>query len=531
MRPSVFFRICGAVVICVWILGCGARPLSKSTQTDFDVIIIGAGMGGLSAATHLAANGMRVLVLEQNHQVGGCTSSFSRGVFNFDIALHEMSLGGDGLIERLLEASGVREKVELIQIPELGRVIFPGLDFVYPNGVDAIQSALCEQWPTEKENIYRFFELLAEIEREVFELRELYLTNPVRALLMKTAIPFRQPTLAAYRNATLQEVLDEFFVDEKLKAVIGQFWVYHGPPPSQQWALIYLIATYSYMKNGAWHIKGSSQALAQAYQQRIIELGGEVRTNTLVTGITVANNKVQGVVTASGEAHTSRYVVSNADPYQTFFKLIDKDHSPEEIRRKISAMQPSNSLVGVYLGLDVPLTHWGIEEYEVFYNTGYDSDAMYTNAMAGRFDQGFASFTFYSNLNDDFYAPEGKAAIVINSYSEMLTWPPEGEAYEKQKAAMMDTLIGMAEHLLPGLREHIVVKEGMTPRTIERYTLNRGGVPYGWNFTPEQQDRLPIPTSIGGLYLAGAWTWPGHSVSLAQVSGYIAAQLILKQEE
>ena len=89
---------------------------------------------------------------------------------------------------------------------------------------------------------------------------------------------------------------------------LGQGVVYYGPPPSRSYAATYLLARYSYMKAGAWQVKGSSQALADAYRDRILEMGGEIRTNTLVTAINVDDGEVLGVTTAAGEVIRSRYV-------------------------------------------------------------------------------------------------------------------------------------------------------------------------------------------------------------------------------
>jgi prolycopene isomerase len=199
------------------------------------------------------------------------------------------------------------------------------------------------------------------------------------------------------------------------------------------------------------------------------------------------------------------------------------------MRRQLERMEPSNSMVGVYLGLDVPMSHFGVSDYEIFVNTSLDANEMYDDAMAGRYDKGFISVTLYSNLGDPFYAPPGKSVVTINTYSEKALWPPPGPEYEAQKREMMDALILMAERVLPGLRDHIEVEVGMTPRTIESFTLNHDGVPYGWSFTPEQHARMEIPTPIDGLYMAGAWTWPAHSVGMAQVSGYFAARMIINK--
>ena len=490
-------------------------------------------MGGLSSAVHLAAAGKKVLVLEQHYQVGGCATSFERGDYRFDAAMHVTSLGGGekAILLTLLEKAGIRDKVDLVEIPSLGRVVLPGVDFIHPNGEEATIKALSERFPKEKENIKKFYDMVGRMNRELMEVRKIFMANPVAALFVKLTVPFRQRTLTRYYNSTLDEVLDEYFEDENLKAVIGQFWIYLGPPPSKLWALIYLVTYHTFLENGAWQFKGSSQALSDAYRDRILELGGEVKTGVLVTKINVDDaGRVTGVETDEPAKYTARYVVSNADPYQTFFKLVGEENTPRRLAKKIRSMRPNNSLAGVYLGLDVDHTFFGLDDYEVFYGTTLNSELMYDSMMDGNYDESFITVTVSSVLGDPYYSPKGMTTVSIQAVASIDNWPERGEAYEKQKAEMTERFIDLAENVLPGLRDHIVEKLAMTPRTIESFTLNHKGVPYGWDFTVDQSDRLPLETGIGGLYLAGAWSWPSHSVAMTQLSGYLTSRLILARE-
>ncbi len=520
----------------VWLglVGCAAGTIPKDIPVDYDVIVVGAGMGGLSAACHLAAAGKKVLVLEQHYQVGGCATSFERGDYRFDAAMHVTSIGSGetGILLTLMKKAGIDDKVELVEINDLGRFVAPGIDFVHPNGVKATVEALSEKWPKEKKNIERFYAMAGKMNKEIMEVRKLFMANPVAALFVKLAVPFRQRTLTRYYNSTLGEVLDEFFDDENLKAVVGQFWIYDGPPPSKLWALIYIVGYHTFLENRAWQFKGSSQALSNAYNDRILELGGDVRTGTLVTKINVDDEgRARGVEIEGGERFTSRYVISNADPFQTFFKLVGEDKSPRRLIKKIRSMRPNNSLAGVYLGLDVDHTFFGVDQYEIFYSASLDSGLLYENMMAGNYDEASITITISSVLDDAYYAPEGMPTVSIQTVSNYDNWPERGPAYEKMKAEMTEKLIDAAEHVLPGLREHIVEKVAMTPRTIESFTLNYKGVPYGWDFTVDQSDRLPLETGIGGLYLAGGWSWPSHSVAMTQLSGYLTSQLVLADDK
>jgi all-trans-retinol 13,14-reductase len=515
--------------------GC-AQKKRPTHKADYDVIIIGGGMGGLSAGVHLASQKLKVLLLEQHYKVGGCTTSFKRGDFTFETSLHEMAGGGPGKKDRglyqLLRISGVGKKVELYELPHFYRSIFPGVDITLPNNWDGVKKALKEKWPEESEGIERFHTLCHDLFEDIMELRDLFRYSGFRALLTKALVPIRQRTFFRWKDKTLKDLMDECFRNEDIKAVVSQLWVYYGAPVPYQTALLTLAATESYLTDGLWHIKGTSQALSNAYADRIRELGGEVKTDTLVTRIIIEKGMATGVETESGKRYSARYIVANTDPYQLAFKLIGEENLPEEYVQNLKNMKPANSLFGVYLGLNIDLRKRGYTDSEIFYSTTKDSVILHDNMMRGDFKNGAVAIAIYSNYGDPIYAPPGKSVVKLDAYSDYKIWPEDKAAYRKMKEKKMDELIQLASKAIPELAnpKNIEVKEGYTPHTLKRYTMNEGGVVYGFYMSPEQWQKIPNDTPLDNVFISSNWSQAWHGVGSCQINGWRAARLILDRE-
>jgi phytoene dehydrogenase-like protein len=515
--------------------GCAAHKQipPPSAQTDYDVIVIGGGLGGLSAGTHLALNGYKVLLCEQHDKVGGCATRFERDPFVFDAALHEMAGGGPGRKDRglyqLLKLWGVDRKVELYELPHLYRSTFPGVDITLPTNWEDFKNVLTEKWPAEAEGIEKFHRLSASTMNEMMELKDLFRYTGIKKYATLAMVPFRQPTFFKYMGKTLQELLDDCFTDENLKAVVAQLWVYYGCPAPEQTALLTLAATESYLTDGVWHVKGTSQELSNAYAERIEELGGTVLTSTLVTKVHMENGFATGIETEDGKRYTTRYVVANTDPYQLSSKLIGKEYFSANYLGKLADMKPANSLCGAYLGLNIDLKERGYKDTEIFINPTTDTVAMYDAMMKGDFDNGAVVVSIYSNFGDPVYAPPGKSVVTITSYSQMDYWPAYGDAYTQVKEKMVDDLVRIAAKVLPELAnpDFIEHKEGFTPRTLHRYTMNKGGIVYGFYMNPEQVMKIPNDTPIPNVFIASNWTQGWHGFGSAQINGWRAARLIL----
>jgi phytoene dehydrogenase-like protein len=327
--------------------------------------------------------------------------------------------------------------------------------------------------------------------------------------------------------------MDHCFKNEDIKAVVSQLWVYYGAPVPEQSALISMAATEAYLDDGVWHIKGTSQALSDAHAERIRELGGEIKTDTLVTEITMQDGVATGVRTESGDTYTARYVVSNTDPYQLVYKLVGKDNFPDDYIDRLKSLKPANSLYGVYLGLNIDLKKLGYHDTEIFYNTSKDSTVLYKHMTEGNFKDGAVAITIYSNYDDPIYAPAGKSVVVLNAYSSIDTWPEyQSDAYHEMKDKKEEELITLAAKVIPELAnpDNIEERDAFTPHTIKRYTMNKGGIVYGFYLSPDQWQKIPNNTPIDIVFMANNWSQAWHGVGSAQVNGWRSARLIMDKE-
>lgn len=486
----------------------------------YDVLVIGAGLGGLSAAARLAKNGQRVLLLERHHSPGGYASSFVRGRFEFDPSLHALSGVGTernrGGLYHYLEDLGVAQKVEFLPIPNVYRSVFPDLDITIPTGRENAEDVLISNFPHEAKGIKSFFDKIFATYEEV-------------AMLQK-GVAGDYPHVFDYMTKTLGDVLYSDVKDPRARAVIAQLWGYVGLPPSKLSYLIYALVLASYNGLGGVHIKGKSRALSNAFVEVIEEMGGEVRFRCGAKKILTSEGRVRGVITEEDEEIAADYIVCNADIITTCVDLIGLDKIPNSFVEKLRSSEVAVSTFNVYLGLDCPPTELGIKEYETFVNDGYDFDRLFENCFKLEAPVSIIAFTTY-NLVDPDFSPPGTSAVALTTLQFADPWyNVKPSQYVEVKNSIADKMIAMAERVAPGLREHIEVMEVATPLTNMRYAANYGGSILGFGYPAKEPilERMSPLGPLKGLYLAGAWA-RGGGYHPCMESGQTAADWILDE--
>lgn len=516
----------------------------------FDVIVIGSGLGGLTAGALLARGGRRVLVVERHDRLGGAATTFRRRHFAVEVGLHEL----DGLDTGdpkgpLWRALGLDVGLTTIQVPELYAIRHPLLapEFVLPHGLEAARSALCARFPRHVRNLNRFLDHMTTLRQangRFLGARR----SPIWWLLNGPLFPLRFPAILRFFNTDLAGHLTHLFGDdEAVKLALAGNLGYFAEDPAQMSFSLFASAQASYMIGGGHYIQGGSQCLSQHLAGIIHQSGGTTRTRRVVTDILVENGRVVGVQHCRAKPigrgdqtldlstraiSRAPIVIGNAAPNVLCEML------PKEMRRKFFkpfANRPTSpSLWTIYLGLNRPPSDFGVGCYSTFIYPSWVeklSDYPIMSRLLGD-DPGerVPGFVFvdYSRINARL-AEDGYHLAVMCGMDWLDNWRKlEEDSYIKRKTAWLDRLLAELEKNFPGIHSALVFREMSTARTISNYLNTPGGAVYGWSQSVAHTGIFrPGPrTSVGGLFLASAFTFPGGGFTGAMLAGQEAARCV-----
>ncbi len=480
-------------------------PRKPKGEDEYDVIIVGSGIAGLTSGALLSKRGFKVLVLEQHYLVGGYCSAFNRKGFIFNTGVENVSgLWERGPITHLLRELGLK-KDELF-VKNRVRFIFRGRS-IDASDMEEFVRALSDMYPEEKENIRAFFDEAKKAYEECYREAELYGTPLPAELIAKVLgsrkladYPAEHPHFYDWMNKTYRQKLDEFFVNEDLKTVLCALLGYLGTEPDKTPASSALTAVVSYYIHGGHFPRGSAQRFADTLKEVIERHGGKVLVRHRVDRILVERGEVRGV-RVGDKIFRSPIVIANANAKTTFLELVGEENLDREFVEYIRGLRMSPSSFMVFLGVDMDLS-------------GYPT-------IIENLDEGY-SIVINSNA-DPSLAPRGKASVTIMTLANYHDFPRRGtREYLEKKRAYAEALIKKAEKVIPGLSQRIVVRDAATPKTFERYTSMPEGAIYAFDQSIDVK-RPYFKTPIKGLYLAGASTFPGAGIEAVVISGMICA--------
>lgn len=465
------------------------------------VIIIGSGIGGLTAGNLLAKSGHQVTVFETHNMPGGYTAGFYRRGYYFESGT--FSLEASATVFKAMKDIGVFEKIDFLK----QRLRFVTEDFdEAPENYDEYKRMIYNGFPFHQQIldlVFRELEKMANLKGRVDE---------------------------RYLNMTTSEFAARYFAKG---SKLYHLFIGFGYPNMPAY---YIGETLYWMFNDYWTVKSGMQFWADTLAHNFRKLGGNLQLSSHVDKIIISNGTAVGV-SCKDTVYDADYVISAGDYKKTFLQLLDdKSLISQELRDRISQADVSESFFTVYLGLKMSNEELG-QYMKVPYVCTFDNktaDASENFPEEKYFSRAAVSFYSPSMVNPQ-HAPDGKSSLMLQTMAPcrwMNNWGGgDKEEYRRLKEKAMAEMINGASRLISGLADRIEYKDAATPLTYERITGNSDGATSGWSWNPKKKFyknimSVNIITPVKNLYIGSCWATQRGGVPSAIAAAYRCAQKI-----
>jgi len=527
---------------------------TKHSTHPEKIIVIGAGVGGLSAAIHLAARGHHVTMLERQPCVGGKLNIVEKDGFSFDTGPSLITM--PHVLRDLFRIADKRleDYLDLVPLDITCRYFYrDGLVLNAWRDIQKLAEELACLYPDDGEAFFRFYDFAKGIYEAAedpflyhslgspFDVLRTFIRyvlkghpdgavdedtgNNTRAYAASTLPSRLNAVLAALSPQTLDECIKSFFKDPHVRQLFDRYATYNGSSPYRVTS-VYSNIPYVELADGGWYPRGGIYALARALERVARELGVAIETNCDVRRILVQYGEARGVVLADGQIRRADIVIANSDVVTTHREMLSPAIQRPSRLRKLAQLEPSCSGFVLLLGADKHYPQ--LSHHNIFFSNDYPAEFrdLFEFRIALRNPTIYVCAT---TRTDETQAPPGCENLFVLVNAPYLTsqsnWQRDASAYRDH---ILDLLASYPQGILGDLREHIISEQVLTPEDFfHKYGSNAGSI-YGLSSNARMAPftRPGNCSEIENLYFVGGSTHPGGGVPLVILSGKIVASLV-----
>lgn len=487
----------------------------------YDVLVIGGGLSGLTAAALLAKRGLEVAVVDKNYKPGGGCGVFKRGSTTFDNGVAMLyGFGESGFNAHRFVFNCLEEPIDMIRHDLLYGVTFKGKRIPFYREIPKFIDALSELFPDERQNIERFYRDMTKMYRHVLVETPNYTTpdetDPQKGLKAMLKHPLSYLRFLSYLNKSAASLLKKYFKDpeifnffDKMTSTYCYATVEEAPA---------ILAAVMFVDNhigGSYYPAGSTHFLPGKLEKVIEEHGGEMLLNRTVTKLEIQDDKVTGVMTDKGEVLNAKDVIYSGTVWKLYDGLIDPKDSTKEKRQWAADMVPTYPSVVLYTVVDREVIPADTFPIEMLVGNPEELDESEVTA-------------YILSIDDRSLCAEDEHTVLAigPSFEDWASLSPA--EYKERKQVEADRLIAVMEKKFPGFKDAVRYAEVATPKTIHRYCHKRAVAGPKQMLGQHMFKRLHTKNEYENLYCCGESTVMGTGTPTVTTSGLSAANAVLK---
>lgn len=526
------------------------------------IVIVGAGMAGLTAAAYLSRANYDVLLIEKNKEIGGLVNSFQRDGFIFDTGAR--SIENSGIIRPMLNDLGI--ELELLQSPVSVGIENDVINVISEDSLNDYKNLLEKLYPEYIEDIHK---IISFIQKTMKDMAVLYgIDNPMfrvfkkdKAYLFKELLPYLGKFLLTLRrinrlNEPVEDYLKKFTSNQSLNDIITQHFFKNTPT---FFALGYFYVYLDYL-----YPRGGTGELPKSVEQKIIEWGGRIQTETKITEVIPSEFKIKD---SKGQTYSYNYLIWSAD-LKTLYQILRTENLNDKYSRKIAIQKEKliskrggDSIFALFIGLDEPPEKFRSISNGHFFYTPLKKGLGETHrsilkSLIDNFENTpkkeilkwldtYCGLNTYEisipALRDPSLAPKGKTGLIISMFFEfdLIKKVHEASWYEEFKIEVENRILDTLENsVYPGIKEKILFRFSSTPLSILSIAASSEGGITGWSF----EEPVPVTNNLRKIFgsvktpipkvlQAGQWVYSPAGIPIAILTGFLAAQKIIKNEK